>query len=53
MLRDDTSLVKARIAAMIGIPRDESDAMLSHLYEHMENPLFQRRFRWSENAIAF
>src|SRR5689334_9465819 len=38
---------------LIGVPRDESDAMLAYLYQHMENPLFQCRFRWSENAIAF
>src|SRR5664279_3186700 len=38
---------------IIGIPRDESDAMLGYLYQHAENPLFQCRFRWSENAIAF
>jgi taurine dioxygenase len=38
---------------IIGIPRDESDAMLAYLYQHCENPLFQCRFRWSENAIAF
>src|SRR2546423_1871991 len=38
---------------IIGIPRDESDAILSYLYQHCENPLFQCRFRWSENAIAF
>ena len=38
---------------IVGIPRDESDAMLAYLYQHMENPLFQCRFRWSENAIAF
>ena len=25
----------------------------AYLYQHMENPLFQCRFRWSENAIAF
>ena len=37
----------------IGIPRDESDAMLAYLYQHAENPLFQCRFRWTENAIAF
>ena len=36
-----------------GIPRDESDAILSYLYQHAENPLFQCRFRWTENAIAF
>jgi len=38
---------------IIGIPEDESRAMLKYLYQHMENPLFQCRFRWSENAIAF
>ena len=36
-----------------GVPRDESDAMLAYLYQHAENPLFQCRFRWTENAIAF
>jgi len=35
---------------IIGIPRDESDAMLPYLYQHAENPLFQCRFRWTENA---
>jgi taurine dioxygenase len=39
--------------SIIGIPRDESDAMLAYLYQHAENPLFQCRFRWTENAIAF
>ncbi len=38
---------------IVGIPRDESDAVLAYLYRHAENPLFQCRFRWSENAIAF
>jgi len=38
---------------LIGVPRDESDAILRYLYEHMENPLFQCRFRWQENSIAF
>ena len=27
--------------------------ILRYLYEHMENPLFQCRFRWRENSIAF
>ena len=36
-----------------GIPRDESDGILRYLYEHMANPLFQCRFRWQENSIAF
>ena len=38
---------------LIGVPRDEGDAILAYLYQHAENPLFQCRFRWSENAIAF
>jgi taurine dioxygenase len=37
----------------VGLPRDESDAILRYLYEHMESPLFQCRFRWQENSIAF
>jgi taurine dioxygenase len=36
-----------------GIPQDESDGILRYLFEHMENPLFQCRFRWQENSIAF
>jgi taurine dioxygenase len=36
-----------------GIPRDESDGVLRYLYEHMASPLFQCRFRWQENSIAF
>ena len=38
---------------LVGVPRDESDGILRYLYEHMENPLFQCRFRWQENSIAF
>ena len=38
---------------LVGVPRDESDGILSYLYHHMENPLFQCRFRWQENSIAF
>ena len=34
-------------------PAAESDAVLAYLYQHAENPLFQCRFRWTENAIAF
>ncbi len=36
-----------------GIPGDESDGILRYLFEHMENPLFQCRFRWKENSVAF
>ena len=38
---------------LIGVPRDESDGILAYLYQHMENPLFQCRFRWQANSIAF
>lgn len=38
---------------LLGVPRDESAAMLSYLYDHAENPLFQCRFRWRENSVAF
>ncbi|HSU07213.1 MAG TPA: TauD/TfdA family dioxygenase, partial [Acetobacteraceae bacterium] len=29
------------------------DAILNYLYEHAANPLFQCRFRWRANSIAF
>jgi taurine dioxygenase len=38
---------------IVGIPRDESDAILAYLYTHMENPLFQCRFRWQPESVAF
>ncbi|MBV9784312.1 MAG: TauD/TfdA family dioxygenase [Acidisphaera sp.] len=38
---------------IVGIPADESEAILGYLYEHAENPLFQCRFRWRANSIAF
>jgi taurine dioxygenase len=38
---------------ILGIPRDESDGILSYLFQHMENPLFQCRFRWRPNSVAF
>jgi len=38
---------------IIGLPLDESDAILGYLYDHMANPLFQCRFRWQPNSIAF
>jgi taurine dioxygenase len=38
---------------ILGIPADESAAVLRYLFEHAENPLFQCRFRWTENAVAF
>jgi len=39
--------------SLVGVPRDESYAILNYLWNHAENPLFQCRFRWTENAVAF
>jgi taurine dioxygenase len=38
---------------LVGVARDESDAVLSYLFDHVENELFQCRFRWRRNSIAF
>ena len=38
---------------IVGIPRDESEAILAYLYQHSANPLFQCRFRWQPDSIAF
>ena len=38
---------------ILGVPRDESYAILNYLYTHSENPLFQCRFRWQANSVAF
>ena len=38
---------------IVGIPRDESEVILAYLYEHSANPLFQCRFRWQPDSIAF
>lgn len=38
---------------ILGLSRDESDGILRLLFEHMENPLFQCRFRWRANSVAF
>ena len=37
---------------LLGVPRDESDAVLAYLFRHAENPLFQCRFRWREGSVA-
>ena len=38
---------------IVGVPKGESDAMLAFLFRHVQNPLFQCRFHWKENSIAF
>lgn len=37
---------------IVGVPRDESDAVLGYLYDHIEHPNFQVRFRWEPDSIA-
>jgi taurine dioxygenase len=34
------------------VSRQESDAVLSFLYQHVSSAAFQCRFKWTENAIA-
>ena len=36
-----------------GLKRAESDAILNMLFQHVQKPEFQVRWRWKENAIAF
>ena len=38
---------------IVGVPREESDAILEYLYKHMEHPNFQVRFAWEPKSIAF
>lgn len=38
---------------ILGVPRDESDAILDYLYRHMEHPNFQVRFTWQPDSVAF
>jgi taurine dioxygenase len=38
---------------IVGIPKDESDAILGYLFDHVEHPNFQTRFVWEENSVAF
>ena len=35
------------------LPREESDALLQFLFQHIECPEWQMRFHWRENSIAF
>lgn len=38
---------------LVGVPLDESDAVLRYLFRHIEHPAFQCRFRWTPKAVAF
>ena len=37
---------------IVGLEKDESDALLSFLFAHNAKPQFQCRFRWANNSIA-
>lgn len=38
---------------IVGVAPDESDAILRYLFQHLQHPAFQCRFRWTPNAVAF
>ena len=38
---------------LCGVPREESEAVLSFLYRHCAHPNFQVRFRWEPHSVAF
>jgi len=38
---------------IVGLKKNESDAILDMLYRHVETPEFCMRFRWRPNSIAF
>ncbi len=38
---------------IVGMARDESDALLQHLYAQASIPEYQCRFHWRKNSIAF
>lgn len=38
---------------IVGMEREESDALLKHLYAQAAIPEYQCRFRWKKNSIAF
>jgi taurine dioxygenase len=38
---------------IVGLSRNESDALLHMLFRHIETPEFQMRFRWQPGSVAF
>ena len=51
---EDSLFVNFGFTARIkGLRRKESDAILNMLFDHIQKPEFQVRWRWRENAIAF
>ena len=41
------------VTHIVGVPKDESNAILGYLYNHCTNPNFQVRFRWTPKTVAF
>ena len=39
--------------SIVGLPRDESRAILDFLFQHIAKPNFQCRFKWAVNSMAF
>jgi len=44
---------RAFTTEIVGMSKSEGNAILSYLFNHMEQPQFQVRFRWSPGSIAF
>ena len=44
---------QAFTTGIVGLPREEGEAILQYLYRHLQHPLFQCRFQWTPNSIAF
>jgi len=40
-------------STILDMEREESDALLTFLFQHMKRPEFQVRFQWRDNSIAF
>ena len=38
---------------IVGLPRDESRAILDFLFQHIAKPDFQCRFKWDKHSVAF
>jgi taurine dioxygenase len=38
---------------IVGLPRGESEAILRFLFQHVQQPAFQCRFRWQRHSMAF
>ncbi len=36
-----------------GLKKNESDAILKMLYDHIDTPEFHCRFHWKDNSVAF